>query len=430
MNLNLMHPRDLITLIMKRLYGYGMTTTSGGNLSIMDSDGNMWISPGGIDKGTLRPEDIVCVKKDGTTEGIHKPSSEFPFHRHIYQIRPDVKAVLHAHPAALVAFSIAKKTPNPALLTKATGICGKIGFAEYEIPGSEALGNKISAEFEKGMNCILLENHGVCCSGKNLLEAFERFETLDYLARIELKAMSIGKLRPLSPETQNLARSIEHIKLAEFMPAEHTPHECELRSEMMKLINRSYNRMLSFSTDGTFSVRVSPNQFLITPKGADRMNVREDELVLIQDNYCELNKTPSRAAGLFKMIYDAHPWVNAIIVSKPVNVMGFAVTDQIIDSRTIPESYILLRDIVNVDCAEHYRDPAATVAKIAPNAPVVMLRNDCLLTVGSTLLQAFDRLEVAEFCANSLLSSRRLGGVKPITEKQKKDLIKAFKLPE
>ena len=66
MNLSLMHPRDLITLIMKRLYGYGMTTTSGGNLSIMDSDGNMWISPGGIDKGTLRPEDIVCVKKDGT----------------------------------------------------------------------------------------------------------------------------------------------------------------------------------------------------------------------------------------------------------------------------------------------------------------------------------------------------------------------------
>ena len=430
MDINLIHPRDLITIIMKRLYGYGMTTTSGGNLSIMDSDGNMWISPAGIDKGTLRPEDIVCVKKDGSIKGIHKPSSEFPFHRHIYRIRPDVKAVLHAHPAALVAFSIAKKIPNTALLTKAADICGKIGFAPYEIPGSEELGNRISEEFEKGMNCIMLENHGVCCSGKNLLEAFERFETLDYLARIELKAISIGELHPLDPDTQKMARSIEHVKLAEFIPAGHTSHECELRSEMMKLINRSYDRMLSFSTDGTFSVRVSPNQFLITPKGADRMNVREDELVLVQDNYCELNKTPSRAVGLFKMIYDAHPWVNAIIVSKPINVMGFAVTGEPVDSRTIPESYILLRDIVNVDCAEHYRDPASTVAKIAPNAPVVMLRNDCLLTVGETLLQAFDRLEVAEFCANSLLSSRRLGGVKPITEEQKNALIKAFSLPE
>ena len=160
------------------------------------------------------------------------------------------------------------------------------------------------------------------------------------------------------------------------------------------------------------------------------MNLRNDELVLIQDNYREMGKVPSRAAGFFKAIYDTHPWVNAIIVSKPVNIMGYAVTEEKIDTKTIPESYILLRDIVDIPCAEHYKDPMATVNKIAPNAPVIMLRNDCLLTVGSTLLQAFDRLEVAEFCANSLLASKRLGGVKPITEEQKKDLIKAFHLPE
>ena len=218
--------------------------------------------------------------------------------------------------------------------------------------------------------------------------------------------------------------------MPEFIPAEHSVRECELREEMVKLINRSYNRMLSFSTDGTFSARVSQDQFLVTPKGLDRMNLRNDELVLIQDNYREMGKVPSRAAGFFKAIYDTHPWVNAIIVSKPVNIMGYAVTEEKIDTKTIPESYILLRDIVDIPCAEHYRDPMATVKKIAPNAPVIMLRNDCLLTVGSTLLQAFDRLEVAEFCANSLLASKRLGGVKPITEDQKKDLIKAFHLPE
>ena len=430
MNLEMMHPRDLITLIMKRLYGYGMTTTSGGNLSILDNEGNMWISPGSVDKGTLRPEDIVCVKADGTIEGIHKPSSEFPFHRHIYKLRPDIKAVLHAHPAALVAFSITGRKPNTSLLTKASEICGEIGFAGYEVPGSEALGNLVSAEFEKGHNCILLQNHGVCTTGKDLLEAFERFETLDYLARIEIKAEALGKIKPLDAETRALSRTLEKKLMPEFIPAEHSVRECELREEMVKLINRSYNRMLSFSTDGTFSARVSPDQFLVTPKGLDRMNLRNDELVLIQDNYRELGKVPSRAAGFFKAIYDTHPWVNAIIVSKPVNIMGYAVTEEKIDTKTIPESYILLRDIVDIPCAEHYKDPMATVNKIAPNAPVIMLRNDCLLTVGSTLLQAFDRLEVAEFCANSLLASKRLGGVKPITEEQKKDLIKAFHLPE
>lgn len=69
---------------------------------------------------------------------------------------------------------------------------------------------------------------------------------------------------------------------------------------MVKLINRSYNRMLSFSTDGTFSARVSQDQFLVTPKGLDRMNLRNDELVLIQDNYREMGKIPSRAAGFSK----------------------------------------------------------------------------------------------------------------------------------
>lgn len=64
------------------------------------------------------------------------------------------------------------------------------------------------------------------------------------------------------------------------------------REEMVKLINRSYNRMLSFSTDGTFSARVSQDQFLVTPKGLDRMNLRNDELVLIQDNYREMGKIP------------------------------------------------------------------------------------------------------------------------------------------
>ena len=315
-------------------------------------------------------------------------------------------------------------------LAKAAEICGDIGFAGYEVPGSEALGNLVSAEFEKGHNCILLQNHGVCTSGKDLLEAFERFETLDYLARIEIKAEALGKIRPLDAETRALSRTLEKKLMPEFIPAEHSVRECELREEMVKLINRSYNRMLSFSTDGTFSARVSQDQFLVTPKGLDRMNLRNDELVLIQDNYREMGKIPSRAAGFFKAIYDTHPWVNAIIVSKPVNVMGYAVTEEKIDTKTIPESYILLRDIVDIPCAEHYKDPMATVKKIAPNAPVIMLRNDCLLTVGSTLLQAFDRLEVAEFCANSLLASKRLGGVKPINEEQKKDLIKAFHLPE
>ena len=98
MNFDLLHPADQLVMLMERIYRYGMTTTSGGNLSILDENGDIWITPGSVDKGSLSRKDIIQVKPDGTVIGIHKPSSEFPVHSGIYKSRPDIKAVLHAHP--------------------------------------------------------------------------------------------------------------------------------------------------------------------------------------------------------------------------------------------------------------------------------------------------------------------------------------------
>ena len=102
---HLMHPTEQIKVIIGRIYRDGMTTTSGGNISIKDTDGNIWITPSGIDKGALTAKDIVCMKADGTVAGAHKPSSEYPFHKAIYEARPELTAVIHAHPPGLVAFS-------------------------------------------------------------------------------------------------------------------------------------------------------------------------------------------------------------------------------------------------------------------------------------------------------------------------------------
>ena len=132
---DLVHPRDAIVEFMERIYGYGMTTTSGGNLSIRDENGDVWISPAGYDKGNLTPRDISCVHPDGSTDGPHRPSSELPFHQAIYQARPDVRAVVHAHPPALVAFSLAGKVPDTRILPKARVVCGDVGFAPVRPSG-------------------------------------------------------------------------------------------------------------------------------------------------------------------------------------------------------------------------------------------------------------------------------------------------------
>ena len=106
------HPRDEILEMMARIYRYRMTTTSGGNLSIREANGDVWITPARVDKGGLRREDIVLVRADGVIEGHRSPSSEFPLHQAIYRSRPDVAGIVHAHPVALVAFSLVGQVPD------------------------------------------------------------------------------------------------------------------------------------------------------------------------------------------------------------------------------------------------------------------------------------------------------------------------------
>ena len=174
MNINYIHPADQLVMFMQRIYDKGLTTTSGGNLSIMDNEGNIWITPASVDKGTLTRNDIICVKPDGTTVGPHKPSSEFPFHASVYKMRPDLKAVLHAHPPALVAFSIASRIPNLDLIPSIRRICQDVKIAVYGVPGSEDLGDKIGAVFAEGCDIAILENHGVCIGTNDMFTAFQR----------------------------------------------------------------------------------------------------------------------------------------------------------------------------------------------------------------------------------------------------------------
>src|SRR4051794_4008740 len=175
--LSFAHPRDEILEAIQRIYRYRMTTTSGGNLSIREENGDIWITPARLDKGSLRRDDIVCVHPDGSVDGPHRPSSELPFHQEIYRTRDDLRGIVHAHPVALVAFSLVHAVPDTHLFHQTRQVCGDAGFAHYELPGSAALGKNVAGVFGQGFNCVLLENHGAVTAGTNLQEAFHRFET-------------------------------------------------------------------------------------------------------------------------------------------------------------------------------------------------------------------------------------------------------------
>ncbi|MBO4594682.1 MAG: class II aldolase/adducin family protein [Clostridia bacterium] len=427
MNFNLMHPAEQIVLLLSRVYQKGLTTTSGGNLSIKDSEGVIWITPSGIDKGSLTPADICKVLPDGTVIGKYRPSVELPFHKLVYETRPDVSAVLHAHPPALVSYSLIRKIPEikviPSSLTKVG-----IGIAKYEVPGSDKLAQRIVHEIKKGLNVVIMENHGVITCADNLFEAFKRFETLNFIAGLNITASILGKPEALTEEQFELQDLKGTDPLGEFIPTNYSSDERTLRKEMCALIHRAYDQNLFTSAQGTFSVRLDDHTFLITPYNVDRKYIEPEDLVRIEFNYREAGKTPSRSVGLHKLIYDEHPEIKAITVAHPRHLLAFAITHTPIDSRTIPESYISLRDVVRVPYGTNISDPKKISDSITEHSPVVIVENDSVISTGSSLINAFDRLEVAEFTANTMIHANMIGKTVMISDKEVSDINKAFHL--
>ena len=421
------HPREEIVETMRRIYRYRMTTTSGGNLSIRDPDGSIWITPARVDKGALQPDDVVCLDPDGVPSGRHAPSSEHPFHRAIYRSRPDIGAIVHAHPGALVAFSICRRLPDTRVQVLAHAVCGQVAYAPYACPGSEQLGRNIAGTFSAGADCVMLENHGVVIGGRDLPDAFQRFETLEFVAQTLVKAATLGAIRPLPA-----ARLVERMLPApgELPPAGPTPREAELRAQICRFVHRAYEQRLLISTAGSFSARLDGEQFLITPRRRDRLELEPPGVVRATAEACEQGKRPSRTARLHAAIYRRQPDVGAVINAQPAHASAFCMTPAVFNTHTIPESYVVLKEVPKLPHACVVAEAESIAAEVSfARRPVLLIENEGALVVGRDVLDAFDRLEVLEATAEALVLSRPLGTVVPMPPAAIDELRRVFGLP-
>jgi L-fuculose-phosphate aldolase len=422
----LQHPRDQITGIIRRIYDAGLTTTSGGNISIRDGEGNIWITPTAIDKGSLQRKDIVCVQPDGSITGHYRPSSEFPFHKAIYEARPDISAVIHAHPPALVSFSIVRKLPDMNIIPQAKHVCGPIGYAPYALPGGSELGDNLAREFRKGFHAVIMENHGTVVGGTDLKDAYVRFETLEFTARTIINASTIGTPHYLTDKQIGTFHSQIPEDLPEMDRVAHPAKELSIRRHISNLVRRSCTQGLMISSYGTVSVRWRGDDFLITPRNVPRWEMDLGDIVQIAAGKREPGKLPSRALRIHQQIYRLNPHINSIIMTQPRHIMAFGVSGKKLDVRTIPESWIFLQDIPMVEFGGQFDHTGELAEMFSPLTPAVIIRNDSIIVTGDKLLQTFDRLEVAEFSARSLIMSRPLGKLVPINERQIEELRKKF----
>lgn len=399
------HPAEQIARVMRRIYKYGMTTPSGGNLSVRDGDEGLWVTPSGLDKGLLRRGDIIHINPDDTYAGDRKPSVEYPFHKRIYQEREDVHAVIHAHSAALTAFALAHEIPS-TLLYDVPRICGRVASTPYHNPGTQALSAGIKDRFHEGYSAVLMENHGCVVGARDLLSAFMAFETLEFTARVELNARKVGMpltmtyIQPVSSDAKPPMQDTQHAD--EPLDEE----EWRQRRELCKIARRAYRRRLFLGAMGIASVRASGSSFLITPNDTDRAQLKPEDIIRVAtDRDCVGDALDP--INIHQAMYRTHPHVNAILTAAPDAAMAFAVTDAPFDLAMIPEGHLILGDVRRFTFESVCHD-VESVARAFDGSYVALIGNAFAITTGDTLLLAYDKLEVLNHCARVMIDARAL----------------------
>jgi L-fuculose-phosphate aldolase len=182
----------LLSSYCNRLYAQGLVGSMEGNLSLKLSPDTILITPAGINKASVSGSDIIEISADGKTlSGKHRPSTEYRLHLAIYKIRPDIRAICHAHPIYATSFAIAGKPLDKVILPEVAAAIGLIPVSEFGIPGSGDLAIKV-ARLAKDFNSVLIRNHGVVTVGDSLEQAFNRMELTERYAQIYFLATIIG----------------------------------------------------------------------------------------------------------------------------------------------------------------------------------------------------------------------------------------------
>jgi L-fuculose-phosphate aldolase len=189
-----------ICVVCERLYSAGLIAGQDGNVSVRLRTGNILVTPAGLSKVDVGPDDLVELTAAGEhVAGRHAASSEVGMHLRIYERRSDVHAVVHAHPPVATGFAVAGMDFMDGVLPEVIFQLGGVPLVPYATPGTPALADALEP-FLPAHDAFLLANHGATTVGPTLLLAHQRMESLEHSARIMLTARSLGRVNPLSDD--------------------------------------------------------------------------------------------------------------------------------------------------------------------------------------------------------------------------------------
>ena len=192
--------RAEIVEVGRRLYARGYVASNDGNISVRLDDARLITTPKSVSKGFMSPDMMVIVDFSGRKlTGDRDPSSELPMHVEIYRNRPDVHAVVHAHPPVATGFAVAGIPLTRAVLAEVVTTLGSIPIAAYGTPSTSELPDAVR-KYIKAHDGLLLANHGAVTCCKTLMSAYFKMETIEHFAKISLVARLLGRENLLSRE--------------------------------------------------------------------------------------------------------------------------------------------------------------------------------------------------------------------------------------
>ena len=184
--------RQEIVDVGKLVYQKGWVAANDGNISVRLDGNRLLCTCTGISKGMMTPNDLIVCDLDGNKlEGSRERTSEIAMHLAIYQMRPDIFSVVHAHPLVATGFAVAGRPLTLALLPEVIIGLGCVPLADYGLPGTPALTEGM-LPFIPQYDAILMRNHGLVCYGEDIYKAFFKMETVEHFARITLVAELLG----------------------------------------------------------------------------------------------------------------------------------------------------------------------------------------------------------------------------------------------
>lgn len=199
--------KEEICEIGRRVYNNGFVAANDGNISVKVGENEFYCTPTGVSKGYMTPDMIIKVDADGNKlEGTLNPSSEIKMHMRVYRERPDVNAVVHAHPPTATAFAVAGIPMDKYILPEAILVLGDVPICQYGTPSTMEIPDSL-LPYIQDHDAFLLENHGALTVGNTLTKAFFVMEEVEFSAKISFIARQLGNENELSRD--NLEKLME-----------------------------------------------------------------------------------------------------------------------------------------------------------------------------------------------------------------------------